>query len=318
MDLVADLPDARARTNPSAVQAILDAVRDAVLLVDGAGRVVIANRAAETLFMPGASRLIGGDCFELMADRRSRGLIDYLRHRLLPADPERPDGVPIELVGRQSQGLMVPIEVVSGRVEEPGPPVFVLTIRDISAAKARERELREGATRDRLTMVATRAHVEFMAGGELFRVSRYQRPLSVLIFDVDYFKRVNDGYGHAAGDGVLREVARRCRELVRVSDLVGRWGGEEFVLMTPETPIEGAKVLAERLREAIAETPVALESGEIIPVTISIGVAGYRPGDTELEAIVRRADEALYRAKAKGRNRVEIESALALPLTPAA
>lgn len=318
MDLVSRHPEARnASTDPS-VQAVLDAVRDAVLLVDGEGRVVAANRPAERLFQLRATRLIGTDCFGLMADRRSQGLIDYLRQTLLPKDPARPDGAAVELVGRQPHGLLVPIEVTSGRVEQPGVAVFALTIRDIAAAKVRERELREGATRDRLTLVATRAHIELLADAELFRVSRYERPLSVLLFDIDHFKRVNDSYGHAAGDRVLREVARRCRTLIRGSDLIGRWGGEEFVVMTPETPIDGAATLAERLRGAIAEAPVTLESGESVTVTISVGIAAYQPGDTELEAIVRRADAALYRAKAEGRNRVELAEPSALPLKPAA
>jgi diguanylate cyclase (GGDEF)-like protein/PAS domain S-box-containing protein len=318
MELVPLTPDERRTSKDPTVQAVLDAVRDAVLLVDGEGRVTAANRQAEQLFQMRANGLAGTDCFALMADRRSLGLIDYLRQTLLPKDPARPDGAPIELVGRQPHGVLVPIEVTSGRIEQPGPSAFVLTIRDIAAAKVRERELREGATRDRLTMVATRAHIELLADAELFRVSRYERPLSVLLFDIDHFKRVNDTYGHGAGDRVLREIARRCRTLIRGSDLIGRWGGEEFVVMTPETPIGGAETLAERLREAIAEAPVTLDSGESIPVTVSVGVAGYQPGDAELEAMVRRADAALYRAKAKGRNRVEIEDALALPLKPAA
>jgi len=318
MELVVHTSEERQAPNPPALQAVLDAVRDAVLLVDGDGHVVAANHPAEKLFQIRASYLSVADAFALMADRRSLGLIDYLWHTLLPADDSEPYNSPIELVGRRPHGPLVPIEVTSARVRQPGPAIFALTIRDIADAKVRERELREWATRDRLTMVATRAHIELLAEAELFRVSRYERPLSVLLFDIDHFKRVNDTHGHVAGDRVLREVARRCRTLIRGSDVIGRWGGEEFVVMTPETPVDGARTLAERLREVIAEAPVTLESGESVAVTISVGVTGYRPGDAELEAMVRRADVALYRAKAQGRNRVEIEDALALPLKPAA
>jgi diguanylate cyclase (GGDEF)-like protein/PAS domain S-box-containing protein len=317
-----DLLSRNALSRPTAVdpgiQAILDSFRDAVLLVDGQGLITCVNRRAEQLFKVPAHRLLGTDSFELMADRRSQGLLDYLRKTLLPRDPARPDAAAIELVGRQPHGLLVPIEVTSGRVEQPGAPAFTLTIRDIGASKAREKELREAATRDRLTMVATRAHLELLAEAELFRVSRYDRPLSVVLFDIDHFKRVNDTHGHAAGDRVLREIARRCRFMIRGSDLIGRWGGEEFVVMAPETALDGGQALGERLRQAIADEPVRLESGERVAVTISVGVAGYEAGDTDLESIVRRADAALYRAKAEGRNRVELQDLPTLPLKPAA
>lgn len=316
IDRIADLRNMPAVAD-TGLGAVLDSFRDAVLLVDHRGIIACANRSAETLFEIPVVCLIGTDCLNLMADRQSRGFLDYLRGNLLPGDGTAPSAT-IELVGRRPGGALFPIEVTSGRVDQPGDPAFTLVIRDIGLQKAREKELREGANRDRLTEVATRSNIEQLAETELFRASRYDRPFSVLLFDIDHFKRVNDTYGHAAGDIVLREVARRCRSLIRASDLIGRWGGEEFLVMTPETAADGGRALGERLRKAVAETPVVLEVGEGISVTISVGVAPYLAGDSELAAIVGRADAALYRAKANGRDRVEMAEPPAKALKPAA
>lgn len=304
---VAVQPPTTNQTGPfvADLQAVLDSFRDGVLLVGAGGAVTAANRAAQELFRINANELIGRGCLSLLVDQRSRGFSEYLSRTLLPSDASASCAA-VELVGRRADGSLVPIEVTSGRIVTSGTAGFSLTIRDITERKARERELRRGANRDRLTGVATRGHVEQLAETELFRVSRYGRPLSLLLFDIDHFKQVNDTHGHPAGDQVLREVARRCQILVRASDLIGRWGGEEFLVMTPETALDGGSTLGERLRRAVADTPVILDTGERVQVTISVGIAEYTASDADLASLLRRADMALYRAKASGRNRVEL------------
>ncbi|MSP49054.1 MAG: sensor domain-containing diguanylate cyclase [Alphaproteobacteria bacterium] len=304
IDRIADLRKMAAVAD-AGLGAVLDSFRDAVLLVDHRGIVACANRSAEQLFQTPAVCLIGTDFLNLMADRKSHGFLDYLRGELLPRDAATL-GATIELAGRQPGGVFVPIEVTSGRVVQPGDPAFTLVIRDTTERKAQEKLLRDSANRDPLTRVATRAHVEQLADVELFRASRYGRPLSVLLIDIDRFKKVNDTHGHAIGDHVLREVARRCKALIRASDLIGRWGGEEFLVMTPETAVDGGRALGERLRKTVVDQAVVLDTGESVPVAISIGIAQYLPSDADLTTIVARADEALYRAKANGRNRVEV------------
>jgi two-component system cell cycle response regulator len=127
---------------------------------------------------------------------------------------------------------------------------------------------------------------------------------AVALFDVDHFKEVNDGYGHAAGDEVLRQLARRVTRHARSVDLVGRLGGEEFIVIMPETNFAGALVGAERLRAAVAEAPFTLPGGEPLSVTVSIGVAVAIDGQETPDSVLKRADEALYAAKNSGRNRV--------------
>ncbi len=163
------------------------------------------------------------------------------------------------------------------------------------------------ATVDPLTGIANRQAVLTRLEEELGRSARYRRPLSVVMVDLDHFKRLNDTYGHEAGDTVLRVVAGRIASNIRSTDLVGRFGGEEFLLILPETDADAAATMAEKLRRAVAGSPVRLREGDSAAVTLSAGVAGSL-GDhlPHIDALVRHADGALYSAKALGRNNVYV------------
>ncbi len=126
-----------------------------------------------------------------------------------------------------------------------------------------------------------------------------------MMFDIDHFKKVNDQYGHPAGDQLLRHFAQRCLTASRATDLVGRYGGEEFVLLLSETNLEAARLIGERLRQFIMNTPFETDAGEI-SITSSIGIAEAGKQDT-LETLIERADTALYKAKKLGRNQVVID-----------
>ena len=146
-------------------------------------------------------------------------------------------------------------------------------------------------------------HFFDMAEREFERARRYRRPLSVLMFDIDRFKTVNDTYGHAVGDQALRIVANVCRDGLREIDLLGRYGGEEFVALLPENDRAGGYNAAERLRGRVAETSIHIESGAL-GVTISLGVATLADDVADLAALIALADGAMYGAKHAGRNRV--------------
>jgi len=152
---------------------------------------------------------------------------------------------------------------------------------------------------DRLTGAWNRRRFEEAAAAEMALVRRRKGPVSLMMLDLDFFKHVNDTHGHMVGDAVLVEVVRLAREQLRASDSVVRWGGEEFIVLSPATRLEGAMNLAEKIRDAIA-TKRFPEAGQ---VTVSIGVAEYALGE-ELDTWIRRADEALYQAKSGGRNTV--------------
>jgi two-component system cell cycle response regulator len=136
------------------------------------------------------------------------------------------------------------------------------------------------------------------------------KPIAVMLLDIDYFKSINDSYGHDAGDDVLREFALRVRKCIRNIDLACRYGGEEFVLVMPETDMAVATMVAERLRRRIAGEAFTIQGGaRSIEVTISIGLAGATGTDDTAAAILKRADQALYQAKRDGRNRVVQDAA---------
>jgi len=167
-------------------------------------------------------------------------------------------------------------------------------------------ELRRIASIDALTGVMSRRAWLELSREEVLRSARYGRPLAILIVDVDHFKSINDDFGHPAGDMVLRQLAQLSAALLRNSDGFGRFGGEEFVAVLPETKAGDAMTMAERLREAVGREVFDCLGGR--PCTVSIGVADLLPGETDVEPILERADQALYRAKACGRNCSHLET----------
>jgi diguanylate cyclase (GGDEF)-like protein len=162
------------------------------------------------------------------------------------------------------------------------------------------RDLGQQAVTDPLTGLFNRLRVDQSLADEIARASRYGDPLSLVLFDVDLFKAINDAHGHQAGDRTLVRLADVTRTLVRRSDLLARWGGEEFILVTPGSDGAMARRAAEKLRAAIER----LDFEDVGKVTCSFGVTQYVDGDTA-ESFVSRADRALYLAKVNGRNRVE-------------
>ena len=173
-------------------------------------------------------------------------------------------------------------------------------------------ELRENSLRDGLTGCFNRTHALDVIDTELRRARRSQMPVSLILFDIDHFKDVNDHHGHLCGDAVLAAVGAKMREVLRGSDLKCRYGGEEFLVLLPETPLEGAKRVADTLRRELADMPIAWK-GEQVNVTASFGVSVALPSEIDPQAIIGRADAALYRAKDQGRNcvRLSMESAVA-------
>ncbi len=169
------------------------------------------------------------------------------------------------------------------------------------------RHLEQLATIDSLTGLYNRRHVFELAEHEFQRARRYHRHLSALMLDVDDYKQINDGYGHGAGDQVLRVVTARCREHLRAIDLMGRYGGDEFVILLLETALGEAVFIAERLRQCIVDAPVVTDE-QLLNVTISLGVAAVTADCPNLTALLNDADAALLAAKKAGKNRVEVIS----------
>jgi len=205
----------------------------------------------------------------------------------------------------QQTCTFVPVKNASGEVS-----AVCVTLVDATDTAIAYRQLeramatvRENARCDGLTGVFNRRHLEERLSEEFYRSRRYGGPLSLVMLDIDHFKRVNDVHGHLAGDEVLRIVAARVSEAVRASDIFGRYGGEEFGVILPGTDIAGARVVADKLRELVSGQPLAYKDVGL-EITVSCGVAQVAPEHTTYEEVIRLADTALYRAKREGRNRV--------------
>lgn len=173
--------------------------------------------------------------------------------------------------------------------------------REQEERRAREDRLQKLAMYDSLTSVPNRHHILGSLKMEISRGRRYRHDVCILNVDIDHFKRINDTFGHSVGDEALVHVVDVIRNTIRDYDTVGRTGGEEFLILLPETDLMGACMAAERVRSAIEASPVPSSAGPI-PVTASLGVAWYKQGES-IDGFIKRADEAMYQAKSTGRNR---------------
>ncbi|HXK17974.1 MAG TPA: GGDEF domain-containing protein [Polyangiaceae bacterium] len=192
--------------------------------------------------------------------------------------------------------------LVNGDRIKVGPSILKFLSGADAEAKYHE-EIYRMTIVDGLTQIHNKRALFEALEKELMRARRYERDLSLLMFDIDFFKRINDQYGHLAGDHVLRELARVVQERIRREEVFARYGGEEFVILLPETPLPGAAALAESIRARVANHAFVFQ-GERIPVTISIGTALLGENDKVASDLIQRADEKLYEAKRGGRNRV--------------
>ncbi|HEY8584318.1 MAG TPA: diguanylate cyclase [Capillimicrobium sp.] len=193
--------------------------------------------------------------------------------------------------------------------DPPSPAELVARVRAAARAAAlrsqllaREATLEQLAYNDELTGLWNRRFMQRRLSAALRAAERHSRRLSVALVDIDHFKDVNDRFGHAAGDAVLIAVAQRLRDAVREEDVIGRWGGEEFLILLPEEPAEGAIVAADRIREHVGALPIETPEATV-NITVSVGCATFRSGERP-DDVLRRADDALYEAKRAGRNAV--------------
>jgi diguanylate cyclase (GGDEF)-like protein len=197
----------------------------------------------------------------------------------------------------------LPVKNAQGEVESVCVTLFDATDVGMSQSLLKQAldSLSESSNRDGLTGIYNRRYLEQTLSTEFERSQRYGGDFSFIIFDLDFFKKVNDTYGHLGGDDVLVGVSQRVGQLLRATDVLGRYGGEEFAILLPSTDMEGAKILAERIRKAVAETPIMFKETPI-PVSISIGLSQAMPEMPNYEQMIHGADMALYASKRAGRN----------------
>ena len=266
----------------------------------------------------------GYDCLEIaesqkpaviLLDIRMPGIDGLETLQRLKNSPKTQD-IPVIMVSANDEGANI-IQAIDIGAHDfvPKPveyPVLAARLRSAlrlsKAQEALERmniELQKLASQDPLTECYNRREFFNLTSNEISKALRYGRNVAFLMLDIDFFKSINDDYGHAVGDKALKKIANICKNVCRESDIFGRIGGEEFAICCPDTDIQGAQVISERVREACANEPLEYED-KTFTVTVSIGVSLLKQGDT-IEKAMKRADELLYEAKKQGRNRCIVE-----------
>jgi diguanylate cyclase (GGDEF)-like protein/PAS domain S-box-containing protein len=290
--------------------AIVDTARDAIITVDEAGLIRSVNPAAQRMFDYASDELLGAHAAILLAEDDRYPRDGHLR-RFLEAGARDVVGLGRETVGRRRDGGLFPIDVSVSQARVGEDPIFVGVIRDITQSKRVEAELRaakavaeEAATHDALTGLWNHNRIIEVLMEELARSGRQSSPLSIAMVDLDHFKDINDTYGHVVGDEVLREIALRLRRSIRAYDAVGRFGGEEFMVVLPGAEGATAEAAAERIRTRINREHVLTTAGTL-QVTASLGLV-TSVGDLvhDATALLVAADTAMYSAKVAGRDRV--------------
>ena len=240
------------------------------------------------------------------------GLIEHYLKQYGYSEKIKADSI-IEQIGQQTAGVFPIFELqidsekgYADMIEAARKELIHLSSDFMGTLMEQQRQiehLNRQAAHDGLTDLVNYQRFHTILDEELYRSRRYSYPLTLMMLDVDHFKQVNDQYGHIAGDKVLKAIAEVLKDSVRKSDLVARYGGEEFAIILPETPVEGALVLAERLRKKMAAAKVE-NNGSTISVTASIGISGFdHEADKSNTDLIAKADAALYKAKRSGRNR---------------
>ena len=286
------------------LEAIVDSTYDAIVSIDDHYNIKTFNQAAEEMFGYDRDLVIGQPLNMLLPESARPNHHEHISSFRRSAVQSRPMEARAEVKGLRSDGSIFPAEVSIAKILVHGEIEFTAIVRDISAQMRLLEELHLRANTDLLTGISNRRHLVEMMETEIERCERYDHPMSLLLLDADDFKLINDNYGHVVGDRVLQEIATELKGRARKLDLAARWGGEEFCLLLPETPVESARIVAERLLEDIHTIHRSIpELGESV-VTASIGVAAYQRGDDNVDHLVTRADEAMYEAKHSGKNKV--------------
>ncbi|BAL22754.1 sensor domain-containing diguanylate cyclase [Azoarcus sp. KH32C] len=284
-------------------EAVVESAYDGVITVDEKQTIKLMNEAARYIFGVTGEEVVGTQLTRFMPMRFREQHGDHLASFRDSPVNARPMESRATVRGLRADGTEFPIEVAISKIRVGNEMEMTAVVRDISERARLIEELSRAATYDALTGIHNRRFADATLKTEIGRCLRFGHPMSVVLFDLDGFKPINDNYGHACGDRVLQAVADKVRSSVREIDIFCRWGGEEFLVILPGTDKTSAAVWAERARALIAAEPVT-GCAEPIPVTASFGVAQFDPDTPSPHVLVERADDALYHAKQNGRNLV--------------
>ena len=285
-------------------RAMAEASLDALITVDSEDRISFWSPAAEKMFGWSKEEAMHQKLHTLIVPEQyqkaaKRGFAGFARTGCGPVINKV-----LEMTALRKDGSCFPVDLSVAAFSLGDRHYAHGSLRDATDRKETEKHLQRLATTDELTGLLNRRRFMELAEQEFIRANRYRSPMSLIMFDVDRFKAINDNFGHDGGDEILRALAREATAMLREVDILGRIGGEEFTIILPQTALKGALQLAERLRQKIEQNIVKLPGGNSTKATISLGVAELCESMSSLDALIKAADIALYQAKENGRNQV--------------
>lgn len=283
------------------MKSLVEGISEGIIAVDSKGKVFAVNPSAEKMFGYTSKEFIGMQIEELIPERL-RKVHESHRERFMKKMVSREMGEGKNLTALDKWGKKFPVEVGLNKIDYHKEKSVVAIITDITKRLQAEELLKKAAMTDSLTeLYNRRAFNELLSFHE--NKSAYEKDsYSIIMGDIDHFKSINDNYGHDAGDNVLKSLAKIIQKSIRRNDVAARWGGEEFIILVPETSAEGGVIFAEKFRKEIENTYIETGSDKI-NVTMSLGVAQKKQGKTA-EEVIKEADKNMYTAKQSGRNRV--------------
>ena len=286
--------------------AVVETAYDGIITIDQHQTIMMMNDAARDIFGVNDAAVVGMSLTKYIPQRfrdKHAGYVDAFR---LSPVKVRPMQSRSPIYGLREDGSEIQIEVTISKIAVDGGTEMTALVRDVSERTKLIEQLKQAATQDPLTGVFNRRHGDAVLYSEVHRCQRHGHALTLIMLDLDHFKSINDTYGHACGDHVLKSVVDTISGSLRDADIVCRWGGEEFLVMLPETPLMDAKNWAERVRESVAALEISGYGEQPIRVSISCGLAALARTDARPESLLKRADDAMYRAKENGRNQVYV------------
>lgn len=284
-------------------EAVVQSAYDGIITIDANQNIKLFNQAAEQIFGYSPDEMLGEPLTRLMPQRYRKNHGNYVEGFKESIVDSRSMQTRAPVQGLRKDGSEFPIEVTISKINFDNKTELTAVIRDISEKNKLMEELLLASQEDFLTGLYNRRKLTELMNQEIKRFKRFGRSFSLILADIDHFKVINDQFGHDCGDDVIKEFAQLMKQSLRDTDAIGRWGGEEFLILLPEAEIDHACRVAEKLRQSAEQLVTQYEDAEI-KFTISAGVVEYSDSAVDRAGIIKQVDQLMYRAKNDGRNRI--------------
>lgn len=287
----------------SRFEAVVQSAYDGIITIDDSHNIKLINESALGIFGYCLDEVIGAPLIKLMPQKYRKHHSEYVHGFQESQVDSRVMETRAAVRGLRKDGSEFPIEVTISKIRVAGKIEMTAVIRDISEKNRLLEELLIASRVDALTKLNNRKYFDELFDAEISRIKRFKRDISLLMVDIDHFKDVNDTFGHDCGDYVLVNFSKHVTTLLRDTDVICRWGGEEFLILLPETNLTAATKVAEKLRKSVEKIAITFRNNDI-QFTVSIGVSTFNEEPYNKEDMIHEVDQRLYKAKGAGRNQV--------------